>query len=59
MRLNDGRYECTLCGAILDIGLLDNPRVTIHAASGTPNERVLTLGTREIHRCAIGVLRPV
>ena len=51
MRLNDGRYECAHCGAVLDIPLVEEPKVTIHAASGKPNMRVLTRHGKEIHRC--------
>jgi hypothetical protein len=54
MRLHDGRYECAHCGAVLDIPLMNDPRVMIRAASGQPNVRVLFLDEREIHRCEIG-----
>jgi hypothetical protein len=53
MRLHDGRYECAYCGAVLDIPLTDDPQVTIRAASGEPNTRVLVLEGREIHACAL------
>jgi hypothetical protein len=53
MRLRDGRYKCALCGAILDLPLVENPTVVIRAASGEPNVRVLRYEGREIHRCAI------
>ena len=51
MRLHDGRYECTLCGAVLDVDSETEPKVAIHAASGKPNERVLSIDGNEIHRC--------
>jgi hypothetical protein len=33
-----GRYECH-CGTVLDILLVNDPTVVIHATSGEPNER--------------------
>lgn len=56
MRLQDGRYECAYCGAILDIPLVENPTVTMHARSGEPNVRVLRFGDQEVHRCEINPL---
>ena len=58
MRLFDGRYECFLCGAFLDLPFMENPKVTIHAASGKPNIRVLTHNGNEIHRCEIDARAP-
>ena len=54
MRLHNGRYECAYCGAVLDIPLLDDPHVTIKAASGVPNVRTLSLDGKEIHACQVG-----
>ena len=51
MRRRGDRYECALCGAELDIPLDAKPKVTIKAASGKPNVRVLTIRRKEIHRC--------
>ena len=56
MRILDGRYQCAHCGAILDIGPDDEPRVSIRAASGQPNVRALMLGSKEIHACEIASL---
>ena len=53
MRLHGGRYTCAHCGAVLDIPVVDVPTVTIHAASGKPNIRVLTYDGAEIHRCEV------
>jgi hypothetical protein len=53
MRLKDGRYECAHCGAVLDVPVVQDPVVVIHAASGQPTVRVLTYEGREIHRCEI------
>jgi hypothetical protein len=47
------RVGCAHCGAILDIPLTNDPRVAIHAASGKPNIRTLTLDGKEIHACEI------
>jgi hypothetical protein len=57
MRLVDGRYECAHCGAVLDIPLVENPTVVVHAASGQPNMRVLRYQGREIHRCEVSSRR--
>lgn len=52
MRLaDDGRYECTWCGAPLDIPLDAKTKSMISAASGRPTVRVLRIGKVEIHRC--------
>jgi hypothetical protein len=52
VRIHDGRYECVLCGAILDIPLTDTPQVVIFASSGKPNMRTLMLDGRKLHSCA-------
>jgi hypothetical protein len=57
MRLRDGRYECAHCGVVLDIPLVKDPTVVIHASSGEPNVRVLSYEGREIHRCEIPARR--
>jgi hypothetical protein len=51
MRRRGDRYECALCGAELDVPFDATPKVTIKAASGQPNVRVLSIGRKEIHRC--------
>jgi hypothetical protein len=50
----DGRYECAVCHAVLDVpeGVL--PQVEIQATSGKPNVRVLRINGTEIHRCEVG-----
>jgi hypothetical protein len=53
MRVHDGRYECQLCGAVLDIPTDEEPQVVIKARSGTPNVRVIIYKGREIHACPI------
>jgi hypothetical protein len=56
MRLHDGRYQCALCRAILDVPLVDDPQVVVVAASGEPNIRTLVFEGKEIHRCAYGAV---
>ena len=50
----DGTVECNICGATLDVPAGQVPRVTLVVdAAGKPSMRVVTLGNKEIHRCAI------
>jgi len=53
LRLRDGRFECTLCGAVLDVPEDKVPLVLITAASGEPNMRTIMVEGEEIHRCPI------
>jgi hypothetical protein len=53
MRLVDGRYECSLCGEVLDIPFGAEPTIVFHAASGKPNTRVILVDGVEIHRCNV------
>jgi hypothetical protein len=48
MRRSDN-YECTLCGAIVDVPADTKPKVT--TASDEPTMRVLRFAGKEIHRC--------
>jgi hypothetical protein len=48
-----GKYVCAKCGAKLDTPLGEPPKVTIRAASGEPNVRVLSRDGEELHRCTI------
>jgi hypothetical protein len=50
-----GKYVCAECREKLDIPLGEPPKVTIRAASGEPNVRVLTRGGEELHRCTFKV----
>ena len=58
MRLVDGRYECAHCGAVLDIDADAEPMVVVHAASGRPNMRVITVDGDEVHRCEVNDREP-
>ncbi len=53
MRKRRGKWTCKQCGAVLDIPADRRPDVTIAAASGRPNVRILTIDGAEIHRCVI------
>ena len=52
VREHDGRYECTLCGAVLDLAVGATTRVLIKAVSGAPNVRVIVHDGNEIHAAA-------
>jgi hypothetical protein len=51
MRLHDGRYECVLCGAVLEVPTDHEPLVVIKAAGGKPNIRVIVYEGKEVHAC--------
>jgi hypothetical protein len=53
MRLVDGRYECALCGEMLDVPFGAEPTIVFHAGSGRPNTRVILVDGVEIHRCTV------
>jgi hypothetical protein len=53
MRRVDGHWHCTLCGAILDIPVDEDPDVIIKSAGGQPTVRTLNIGGKEIHRCTL------
>ena len=53
LRRRDGRFECTLCGAVLDVPEDKVPLVLIAAASGEPNMRTIMVEGAELHRCPI------
>ena len=57
MLLLDGSDVCARCGAALDMGAGEEPRVVIFAASGKPNVRVLSIDGREVHSCEFGGTR--
>jgi hypothetical protein len=49
MRLADGRYECTLCGAILDVP--EEMTAVVVAAELDRQGDALIVDGVEIHRC--------
>lgn len=54
MRLRDGHYECTLCGAVLDLPDGVTPLVMLRASSGEPTMRTISVDGREVHSCPVG-----
>ena len=54
MRKRRGKWTCKQCGEVLDVPADRRPDVTIVAASGQPNVRILTVDGEELHRCVIG-----
>jgi len=61
VRVQDGRFICVLCGA--ELGVSERETVTtIAGASGKPNERILSVNGKVVHRCALrrhqGRLKP-
>ena len=53
MRLENGKYLCTLCGTEIEITADQRPLALIKASSGEPNLRVIMLGDKVLHTCAI------
>jgi hypothetical protein len=51
MRRVDGHFECTLCGAVLDIPDDATPLVTLVARGGEPNRRVISVDGAQVHAC--------
>jgi hypothetical protein len=52
LRIEDGQWRCTWCGAFLEgVPLEQRPVVTLHASGGEPNVRVVTVDGVEVHRC--------
>ncbi len=54
VRLRDGRFECSDCGAFLELLLDEALRVVVYETNTRPNVRILALDRREIHRCTVG-----
>ena len=53
MRLRDDRYECTLCGGVLDVPAEMKPYIVLKMASGRPTMRAIMVAGAEIHACPI------
>ena len=51
MRLRNGKRECVICGAHLDVPDGKQPDVMIVGASGKPNMRAVLVDGEEMHRC--------
>jgi hypothetical protein len=50
-RIDDATYRCTVCGAKVKVGANETPVAMLVGQSGKLNERVVTVGTVEVHRC--------
>jgi hypothetical protein len=57
MRRVDGRFECVLCGSVLDVRADATPLVTLVARSGEPNMRVISVDGVEVHACRADLQR--
>jgi hypothetical protein len=53
MRLEDGKWRCALCGAVMDVPEDALPYVIFSTQSDAPDYRVVMLRSAEIHRCPI------
>ena len=50
-RIGNRTYRCTTCDAVVQLETDDSPVVVLAAQTGRPNERVVTAGGVEVHRC--------
>ena len=53
LRDESNDYRCALCDARHAMPSHGNQRAVIAAASGKPNERVISVDGREIRRCTL------
>src|SRR3954453_18364356 len=51
VRIENGRWVCSWCGAVVDIPTDKTWRTEIHATGGHANERVVMVEGKEVHRC--------
>ena len=58
-RIGDGIYRCTVCGSEVQVGTDGTPVAVLVGQSGKPNERVVTVAGKEVHRCTFPADRPV
>ena len=54
-QIGDGVYRCTACGSVLQVDVAARPVAMLAAQSGQANERVVTVGNVEIHRCSLAI----
>jgi hypothetical protein len=59
LRLRDGRYECALCRAVLDVPAAVKPHVLVKTASGQPTMRAIMVDGVEVHACVISTRKGV
>ena len=55
-RIGKHTYRCTTCDAVVELQNDDAPVVVLAAQTGKPNERVVTAGGVEVHRCPFPTL---
>jgi len=53
MRLGDGKWQCALCGAVMDVPEDALPYVIFLTPPDAPECRVVMLRDEEVHRCPI------
>jgi len=53
VQLENGKWRCSRCGALLSIPLDASPKVVFSALGGTANYRSIMLHGEEIHRCVV------
>jgi hypothetical protein len=51
MRLFGDRYQCVLCGKVLDVPAEQKPLAVMTADIDEPDMRTIRVGGVEIHRC--------
>jgi hypothetical protein len=51
-RIGEGIYRCTVCGGEVQVDADETPVAVLVGQSGKPNERVVTVGNVEVHRCS-------
>jgi hypothetical protein len=54
----DGRYQCALCGAVVDLPQDAKPRIVLKSAGGEPTIRAIWYRGQELHACPIGDRKP-
>ncbi len=53
MRIDDGRWVCVQCGAVVDMPFEAAWHTEMRAHAGEPNVRVVIADGHEVHRCAL------
>ena len=50
-QIGDGSYRCSVCGIEVQVGANETPVTALVGQSGKRTERVVTVGSVEVHRC--------
>jgi hypothetical protein len=53
VRRHDGKYQCVLCGAVLDVPTGKEPVVANTTKTGSPGIRTITFDGNLIHSCPL------